>query len=728
MAYKSVLIIGPRLEDSYDKLKGLYDGNENIIIGDGKRKITEGDILSLTGKIDSNTKIIVYSHAGCNRSNALYKEFDINLYKYNYQKLTFHDIQNKGIENLWCALRAASNKQPLQINLLGCFVGLAKDSVKCLPLGAVLTMYSPKDDYSWSNNSCEIIKSIMASKHLSDPFQVFLDNILTNLSNCGASIAINAPIGISHVSFVINSESLKHGVETYLSTISYEVIKFYTKNKYYFEGSSILLNNSKVAAEKFFQNENLNEPSFTKDKLDKFVEKIIESKISAKDPNYIAAVEHVLEEDYKELKLKYGNNPLHLAANKGKVDVIEMLIKKDFDVNAKNDYGNTALHLAAINCQYKAAETLIQNNADKNAVNNYGNTALHKAIENYNLGVALYLIEQNVDVNVSNNGGSTPLHYAAEYGQSTAVNLLIEKGANIHAKNVYGNTALHLAAIKGRYEAAETLIQNNADKNAVNNYGNTALHKAIENGKLEVALYLIEQNVDVNVSNNGGFTPLHYTAEYGQSTAVNLLIEKGANIHAKDNYGNTPLHLAAIKGQYKAAEALIQNNADKNAVNNYGNTASHKAIENGKLEVALYLIEQNADVNVSNNGGYTPLHYAAKHGKSTVINLLIEKGANIHAKDNSGYTPIQLAAENGHFDAVKSLLEHGAKNTGFWGYLEWIFNSSPEQIAYSKGHAKIAEYIKTYGNNYPSEIHDSITNHDSALVEQLGSEVKTEVA
>lgn len=547
--YKSVFIIGPRLEDTYDKLKSLYDGEENIIIGDGKRRITEEDILSLAGKIDPNTKIIVNCHADCRVKEFSYSQFDIELFRGFWG----YNINDKDIEKLWHALSEASNNQPLQINLLGCHIGLAKDSIKCLPLGSVLMMYSPKDDYGWSHNQYKIIKSIMASKHLSNPFEVFLDNILTNLSNCGASIATNAPIGSSHLSFTINSDSLKNELSDYLSTVSHETMRFYNKNKFYFECSSIIFTNSKLAAEKFFQNKKLNEPSLTKDAVDKFAEGIIETKISGKDPNCTALLASVLQEEHKQLKLAHGNSLLHHAVNKGKIDVMEQLIKEGFNINAKNNYGNTPLHLTAMNGQQKVAEFLIQNGADVNAKNNYGNTALHKAIENCNLVVALHLIEKDADVNATNTYGSSVLHWAAKYG---------------------------------------------------------------------------------------------------------------------------------------------------------------------KVEVIKVLIQNGADINVKNNGGCTPLHYAAEHGQAVAIDILIEKAANIHAKDNRGYTPIQLAAENGHFDAVKSLLEHGAKNTGFWGWLEWIFCSSPEQIADKKGHIEIAEYIRSYNNGSSTENDNSI-NHDPALVDGL---------
>jgi len=557
MLYKSVYIIGPRLEGQYDSLKGLYDGEENIIIGDGKKRLTEEDIAILEGKIDSNTRIIVHCHAGFRASEPSYEQFDIECFRGFWG----YNIKDKDIEKLWCALNKASGNQPLQINLFGCCVGSAVDSLKILPLGSVLMMYSPKNDYGWLKNDVEIIKSIMAWKHLSNPFQVFLDNIITNLSNCGASIAIKEAIGISHVSFAINSESLKHGVEDYLNTVSYKIIKLYTKNKYYFEGSSIILNNSKIAAEKFFQNDGLKEPSLTKDELDEFMKKIIETKISGKDPNNIEALKCVLQEEHKQLKLAYGNSLLHCAVNERKVDVMELLIKKGVNIDAKNDYGNTPLHLAAITGDIATVECLIQNGADINARNNYGNTALHKAIDNLNLGVALHLIAKDADVNVQNNGGHTPLHYAAEHGQVVAAKALIEHGADITAKDTYGSSALHWAAKYGKVEVIKVLIQNGAD---------------------------------INVKNNGGYTPLHFAAEHGQVVAAKALIEHGADIHAKNCLGYTPIQLAAENGHFEVVKSLLEHGTKNTGFWGWlewttGSSPEQLADKNGHTEIAEYI-------------------------------------------------------------------------------------------------------------------------------------------
>jgi ankyrin repeat protein len=69
------------------------------------------------------------------------------------------------------------------------------------------------------------------------------------------------------------------------------------------------------------------------------------------------------------------NSPLHMAAAKGKSDIIQFLIEeKKVDVNIQNTYGNTAL---AQNLQPEVVALLLKYGADVNITNNTGATALH---------------------------------------------------------------------------------------------------------------------------------------------------------------------------------------------------------------------------------------------------------------------------------------------------------------------------------------------------------------
>jgi len=65
----------------------------------------------------------------------------------------------------------------------------------------------------------------------------------------------------------------------------------------------------------------------------------------------------------------FGKSPLHLAANKGHLSIVEYLVNQKADINAKNQDGNTPLHYAAANAHLSVVEYLVNQKVDINAKN-----------------------------------------------------------------------------------------------------------------------------------------------------------------------------------------------------------------------------------------------------------------------------------------------------------------------------------------------------------------------
>ncbi len=78
-------------------------------------------------------------------------------------------------------------------------------------------------------------------------------------------------------------------------------------------------------------------------------------------------------------KDEYGSTPLHWAALKGHLDVVELLLKHGADPNVKDEDGSTPLHDAAWNGHADVVELLLKHGADPNTKNEYGKTPLHRA-------------------------------------------------------------------------------------------------------------------------------------------------------------------------------------------------------------------------------------------------------------------------------------------------------------------------------------------------------------
>ncbi|XP_069454381.1 ankyrin repeat domain-containing protein 6 isoform X7 [Ovis canadensis] len=154
---------------------------------------------------------------------------------------------------------------------------------------------------------------------------------------------------------------------------------------------------------------------------------------------------------------KHGRTPLHLAANKGHLSVVQILLKAGCDLDVQDDGDQTALHRATV----------------------VGNTEVIAA-----------LIQEGCALDRQDKDGNTALHEASWHGFSQSAKLLVKAGANVLAKNKAGDTALHIAAALNHKKVVKILLEAGADGTIVNNAGRTPLETARYHNNPEVALLL----------------------------------------------------------------------------------------------------------------------------------------------------------------------------------------------------------------------------------------------
>jgi ankyrin repeat protein len=120
-------------------------------------------------------------------------------------------------------------------------------------------------------------------------------------------------------------------------------------------------------------------------------------------------------------------------------------------LNSYSHDGWTPLHLAAFFAQPSVVEALLQRGAEVNARARNGttNTPLHAGAAGRNLEVIRALVEHGADVNARQEGGFTALHSAALSGDVEMARFLISHGADIDARASNNQNALDLALTKG---------------------------------------------------------------------------------------------------------------------------------------------------------------------------------------------------------------------------------------------------------------------------------------
>jgi len=175
-----------------------------------------------------------------------------------------------------------------------------------------------------------------------------------------------------------------------------------------------------------------------------------------------------------------GNTPLHVAAEKGHVEIAKLLLEHGADPNARDMYGATPLHLAAYWGRLDVAKLLLEHGADPNAKEKLGGeTPLYWAVSFDHTDIAKLLLKHGADPNNKSKryieDGRAVLHLAVHTGDVDLMRLLLEKGANPNVRDRYGYTPLHIAALRGFPQVVELLLKYGADPNARNADGKTPL-------------------------------------------------------------------------------------------------------------------------------------------------------------------------------------------------------------------------------------------------------------
>ncbi|CAB0029330.1 unnamed protein product [Trichogramma brassicae] len=430
-----------------------------------------------------------------------------------------------------------------------------------------------------------------------------------------------------------------------------------------------------------------------------------------------------------------GFTPLHLICRD---DLAEMLFEicdekhQMVEVDARKNDGWTPLLEAIYNGKINLVEILLRRSACPNLVNDKGQTCLHiicrRDDDDKNMAKMLFEIcdekHQMVQVDAQDNEGQTPLHEAMFNGNINLVEILMRRGANPNLADDNGYTPLHILCLR-EYDAvdlAKRFFEIGKEFNkpvkvdAQDNEGWTPLHEAIFNGNMNLVEILLRRGASPNVADNDKFTPLHAICERKNSDdglakrffEINDELNQLVEVDAKNEEGSTPLHLALSRGCKKLNELLLKRHADPNIANAEGRTplhvicqredddvdlvkmlfemgdkfnkpiqvdardksgctALHLALNRGHQQIAEWLLRRGADLNLANAKGSTPLHLisAGKMDCADLLQTFFEisdeqtRPVEVDARDNEGKTPLHHAISHRHKKLFELLLRRG---------------------------------------------------------------------
>lgn len=272
---------------------------------------------------------------------------------------------------------------------------------------------------------------------------------------------------------------------------------------------------------------------------------------------------------------EHGNNLLHRECIRGELELIQMLLEKGMDVNAKNNQGLTPLRLARnynngtkeedivtllLSCgaeeskekekdcepQFTEQDFLaeLKNKSDLNERDENQRTSLHYAVYREYLEAVTYLLSKNVDVNVQDKQGITPLHLSINMGNIEIIKKLLDSKAKLDIIG-FGGAPLNWSItmndnMANKYEVIELLIDNGAPINGVGK-SEPPILGAVGIKDNQALKILIQAGADVNKFNPGNETPLERAIYNENIEGFEILLKNGADINKKDKHGRTPL-------------------------------------------------------------------------------------------------------------------------------------------------------------------------------------------
>ena len=115
----------------------------------------------------------------------------------------------------------------------------------------------------------------------------------------------------------------------------------------------------------------------------------------------------------EELLTDYARLPEYLVLDGGPVSV-----------NTRSGFGNYPINIAAARGRVQEVALLLENGADVNQLDEHGYTSLHEAVEQVHHEIVLLLIKQEADTKIENDDGDTALDHAKLLGKDQIAKLL----------------------------------------------------------------------------------------------------------------------------------------------------------------------------------------------------------------------------------------------------------------------------------------------------------------
>lgn len=421
-------------------------------------------------------------------------------------------------------------------------------------------------------------------------------------------------------------------------------------------------------------------------------------------------VRRLLDEDPGLVRARdrHSNEPIHWAVMTRQLDMIDELLARGADPNARRGDGALPIHLTNGDYDYRGWRdvppevTATPEDAYRHLVARGAEVDLGMAAFKGDIARVRELLEQDPllanRVSPYNSyyiGCGAPLKNAAAGGHLESVKLLLKHGAdpNLPEEGIAPRGhALYSAVYNRHYEIAKLLLEHGAYPNPPVESSADAVWIAIRKGdkrmlellgshgaEMDVAVELDGEVTYKDLVASGIRLPLRVRAYYGDVRGVAELLEKDpapaddaealSSAAGRGHEAIVRLFLrerpelakrVTVSRPREMAELLFAHGMDPNRPNWLRATPLHHFAGNGDVESASLFLDHGAELDARDEERCsTPLAWAAMKGQTRMVEFLLRRGAPPELPDDPSWaTPLAWATRRGHEEVAGMLVEY----------------------------------------------------------------------
>ena len=251
------------------------------------------------------------------------------------------------------------------------------------------------------------------------------------------------------------------------------------------------------------------------------------------------------------------NTRLFLAIARDDLNEVVEAVAMGALINANDRFGHSPLHYAAYRGNVYIVDYLLRNGGDPNTRGNHLSTPLHSAAWGKNQEVVELLLEDGAEVDAQTDEQETPVMTATLRGQLETVETLLALSADVHAVDAYGSNLMDLAGASGNIKIVE-LLKGLGVKSSY------PLHLAAGTGDFNQIRSLLKAGRLINEQDSFGATPLLVATVAGREDVVDYLLDRSADPTIEAMNGYTLLHGAAFSGKKSLIRKMLAFGLDLN--------------------------------------------------------------------------------------------------------------------------------------------------------------------